>query len=274
MLPKQLIQRMQCPHCAEAGTIVFQTENMPIRQAECRACSHRFTARGGIPDFAEHLPVDDPQTSPAQRLMNSNLFAMIYESIFWRQLHTLVGSGLTVSAETRAVLEFHKGKQAGSVLDLACGTGHYARAFARRFPDAEICGIDISPAMLGKAQRIASRKKLEHIIYLRGDIYRLPFTGDSFDILHCGGALHLFPDLAPVWHEIARLLKPGGTFTAMTIARVAGRIGGFQQRLMSRGQATFFNPERLAASLEKVGLSAFRYQTHRLTLLFSVTKTN
>ena len=126
-----------------------------------------------------------------------------------------------------------------AILDLACGTGHYARAFANVNPKAVVYGVDISLSMLTHARMLARQKSLKQIVFLRGDIYRLPFDDQCVDWVHCGGALHLFADLRPIWTEIARVIKPGGVFTVMTIALARGLIGKLQQRIMKQGHAIF-----------------------------------
>ena len=41
----------------------------------------------------------------------------------------------------------------GAVLDLACGTGEFALELIRRFPDAAITGVDLTPEMLDLARK-------------------------------------------------------------------------------------------------------------------------
>jgi SAM-dependent methyltransferase len=262
---------LKCPKCGRLKIII--TPNFwDIQEAVCESCDHKITVHGGIPDFAERIPLVDPNLNPAQKLMNSRYFALVYESPIWRPLHTYIGSGISMSQEVSEVFEISRANQAHLVIDLACGTGHYARAFAETLPGAEVCGVDISLNMLTQARKLAHRKSLNQVVFIRGDIYQLPFDDQSVDWIHCGGALHLFPDLRPVWKEIARVMKPGGTFTAMTIALVSGLIGKVQQRIMDRGRATFFQPNKLAVDLNAAGLSSFVYKQHRVTLLFSTVK--
>ena len=40
------------------------------------------------------------------------------------------------------------------VLDLGTGTGKAARVVAKRFPDAEVVGVDLAPEMVEEARRL------------------------------------------------------------------------------------------------------------------------
>jgi ubiquinone/menaquinone biosynthesis C-methylase UbiE len=205
--------------------------------------------------------------------MNSKIFASIYETLIWRRLHTRIGSGISMAEEVQEVLEMSGKDQVCVVADLACGTGHYARAFAKKLPEALIYGMDISLSMLEQGRKKAQREGLITVTFLRGDIYQLPFENESVDWVNCSGTLHLFPNLAPIWREISRILRPSGVFTAMTITLVPGLIHKLQKRLMDRGRATFFNPHQLSEDLDAVGLSSFQYKRHGVSLIFRAVKT-
>ncbi len=58
----------------------------------------------------------------------------------------------------------------------------------------------------------------------------------------------------------------------MTIASASGVIGKLQQWVVERGRATFFNPDQLAAALDAVGLSSFKYWQYRVSLVFRANK--
>lgn len=86
------------------------------------------------------------------------------------------------------------GKVSAHVLvDLACYTGFYTRAFAHKWPEALVYGLDISLSMLEQARKVARRKGLKSIVFLRGDLYRLPFNDESIDYVNCGGRFTYFP---------------------------------------------------------------------------------
>ena len=49
-----------------------------------------------------------------------------------------------------------EGRRCFSLLDIGCGIGYVAMAAKALFPDAEVIGIDISPAIIAKAREIDS----------------------------------------------------------------------------------------------------------------------
>jgi ubiquinone/menaquinone biosynthesis C-methylase UbiE len=90
----------------------------------------------------------------------------------------------------------------GRALDLGTGTGDGAFALARRFPEAEIVGVDLSPAMVAEARRkapeLGSRVRFEV-----ADASRLPFADGEFDLVAMN-------NMIPFFDELARVLAPGG----------------------------------------------------------------
>jgi ubiquinone/menaquinone biosynthesis C-methylase UbiE len=83
-------------------------------------------------------------------------------------------------------------------LDVGTGTGAGARTLAKRFPDAEVVGVDVAPAMLEEARRAAPR-----IEFMEGDAADLPFGEGEFDLV-------AHANMIPFLDETARVLRPGG----------------------------------------------------------------
>ena len=94
------------------------------------------------------------------------------------------------------------------VLDVACGTGIVACAFARIA--RHVTGIDITPAMLDQAQRLSQQAGLTNVLWLQGDIETLPFPGDSFSLVLSRYAFHHFLNPGLVLSEMVRVCRPGG----------------------------------------------------------------
>ena len=92
------------------------------------------------------------------------------------------------------------------LLDVACGTGVVARAAAERVaPDGTVTGVDLNPAMLAVARRIAPQ-----IDWREGDAAALPFAQDAFDVVACQSAIFFFPDPTRALGEMGRVTRPGG----------------------------------------------------------------
>ena len=87
--------------------------------------------------------------------------ARIYDATRWSFLF-----GRTDLVERVAALQ-----TPGSILEIGCGTGRNLARLARRFPQARLTGLDLSPAMLARARRglepFGERIELLHQAYVR-----------------------------------------------------------------------------------------------------------
>jgi SAM-dependent methyltransferase len=94
------------------------------------------------------------------------------------------------------------------VLDVACGPGLVACAFAR--VARHVTGIDLTPAMLDRARQVAAESRVENVSFQLGDVLPLPFADASFSIVVSRFAFHHFLDPGAVLVEMKRVCRPGG----------------------------------------------------------------
>lgn len=95
-----------------------------------------------------------------------------------------------------------------TALDVACGPGLVVAAFARVVRHAT--GIDLTPAMIARAETIARERGLTNVDWRTGDVQALPFADDSFSIVTSRFAFHHMRDPGAVLHEMRRVCAPGG----------------------------------------------------------------
>ena len=98
------------------------------------------------------------------------------------------------------------------VLDLACGTGYYAKQL-RRSGAARVVGVDLSEAMI-RATRAQEQREPLGVEYVQGDAGALEQLGE-FDIvtgIHLLHYAHSLRHLNGMCESISRNLKPGGRF--------------------------------------------------------------
>jgi SAM-dependent methyltransferase len=88
-------------------------------------------------------------------------------------------------------------------LDVGTGTGDGALALARRFPEAEIVGVDLAPAMVAEARRKLPAELAARVRYEVGDAAHLPFGESEFGVVAMN-------NMIPFFDEVARILAPGG----------------------------------------------------------------
>jgi len=100
------------------------------------------------------------------------------------------------------ILEFFGDLSGKAVLDVGCGKGRFARVLAGRYPEAEIWGLDISPAML---------KFVPPPIHTQaGVMTALPFPEGRFDCVYATESLEHAVEIELAVSEMCRVLKPGG----------------------------------------------------------------
>lgn len=99
------------------------------------------------------------------------------------------------------------------VLDVACGTGVVARTAKERLGHTgRIVGVDLSPAMLDVARRVAP-----DIDFRQGDAGALPLDdGEQFDVVVCQQGFQFFPDRAAGALQMRRALAPDGRLGVST----------------------------------------------------------
>lgn len=110
----------------------------------------------------------------------------------------------------------------GRILDAGVGTGRNISFYP---PEAHVVGIDLSPAMLARASRRASR--LGRVVeLLQMDITQLEMPDQSYDAVVASFLFCVLPEQLqlPALREIERVLKPGGTLRLIEYVRPQGML--------------------------------------------------
>ena len=123
----------------------------------------------------------------------------------------------------------------GPVLDLACGTGRVSRALRAR--GVQTVGLDVSLEM-ARTAHAASRAPT-----VLGDAFRLPFCDQAFAAVIALRLAFHYLELAPLVHEMTRVVRPGGvlifdTCTYSPRALVPLRPGRWGGRVWAHPPAT------------------------------------
>jgi demethylmenaquinone methyltransferase / 2-methoxy-6-polyprenyl-1,4-benzoquinol methylase len=170
---------------------------------------------------------------------------------------------MDVGWRKRTVRELRLGP--GSLVgDLACGTGDLCRELQAY--DLNVIGFDLSYGMLAAARTTAP--------LVQGDAIRLPVGPATLDGVTCGFALRNLVDLDAFFHELARVVRPGGRIALLEVAepanpvlrwghgvyfgKVVPRIGGLLSdaaayRYLPKSVAYLPSPEAMLAQLEASG---------------------
>ena len=160
-----------------------------------------------------------PPTGLTQRLMRTTLLPQVYER-YWRPAlgRALKGPfGPSMAGEVRLATELLDLRPGHTVLDVACGTGRFTRAFGAAVgPDGLAIGLDGARTMLAKA---VAEGGPDTLAYLRADAVHLPLRSSTVDGLCCFAALHMFAEPETALDSFARVVKPGGRIVLLTSAR-------------------------------------------------------
>lgn len=106
------------------------------------------------------------------------------------------------------------------VLEVATGSGEMFKRLVRRNPNGCTIGLDLSPNMAARTQRIARREFPGSRTFCKAvDARHMPFRDESFDAVMCCYLLELLSaeDIVKALEEIHRVLRRRGTFTLVLI---------------------------------------------------------
>ncbi len=118
----------------------------------------------------------------------------------------------------RQVVRLSKLPPAGSLLDVATGTGDIAYQAWQRRPRAQVVGLDFAAGML----RVAQTKFAETpLTFVNGDALHLPFPDDSFDAATSAFMMRNVVDVRRAFAEQRRVVRPGGKVVCLETTRPA-----------------------------------------------------
>ena len=98
------------------------------------------------------------------------------------------------------------------MVDLGCGTGSLAVVVAEA--GHEVLGVDLSPAMVERAQLKAAIARLP-VRFIVGDAADPNLTADTFDVVPVRHATWALPDTGAALRRWAALLEPDGRLIAI-----------------------------------------------------------
>ncbi len=213
ILADKIIDLLRCPACGH-DQLDFEAQNGSW--AICDHCLEEFTIIDGIPflcigdivdlirrDGSESLG-DEQDGNEIKRanVIYHNEFAESYEQDV--STYDMFQDGGPCQQRLDGSLAGAAARAGGGVLvDVCCGTGNVLSA-AQEYFDTRL-GIDLSTSMM----KIARGRGLE---VLGGDATNLPIKDKSADCVTAFSALHHVLDYEAMAAEMARILKPGGTF--------------------------------------------------------------
>jgi len=170
---------------------------------------------------------------------------------------------LTESKARDRCLELAAIRNGEDVLEVAVGTGLAFERILEANPSGRNEGIDLTDAMLMRADRKAVKSGTNNYRLRIGDAYDLDFPDDSFDVLINNYMFDLLPqqDFLTVLEEFRRVLRPGGRLAMVNMTMGERWFNGIWERIY-RINPALLGGCRGVSLLPKLEVCGFR-QTRR-----------
>jgi SAM-dependent methyltransferase/uncharacterized protein YbaR (Trm112 family) len=210
---ESLLDYVACPDCGGDLKGTFQEwdgKEAMEGSLDCAACASGFPVVRGV-----------PRMNAAMSGLENVARTFGYE---WRSFHEGEFEDETVFGRTpeedwsyflEGLGVNESDLQGKTVLDAGCGSGRLTRQIGDHGAGIVI-GVDMNDAV---EQVYRSTRDAENVHIVQGNIMRLPFKRDAFDLVWSNGVIHHTPNAAACHKALSRVVKPGGTLYVWVYAR-------------------------------------------------------
>ena len=166
-------------------------------------------------------------------------------------------------------------KPSGVMVDIGCGPGYLAHALKRQYPALRLIGLDINTEMLNFARHSKNNRE-RGLDLILADAEQLPITENSLDFAVTSISLHHWANPEKVFHEIKRVMKPGGQFLVFDLRRNSPKLFYWMMvvgqyfsppaiRRTNGGVGSFwssYTPSEIQNIIASADFSQFKIETH------------
>jgi len=151
-----------------------------------------------------------------------------------------------------------------SVLDVACGPGLLACAFAPVV--RHVTGVDVTPAMIDQARALQQAKGIRNITWDLAEVPPLPYSDGRFSIVTCRFTFHHLLDPLAVLKEMRRVCAPAGRVVVADLTPDAAKADAFNaaEKLRDPSHVRAMPIEELLDLFDRAGLRENRREEYRL----------
>ena len=222
-----------CP-CGCGGHLSQENENLVSR-----GCGLVFPITDGIPQlFWPHDRCDDTVdvTQRVRAFYEETPFPNYDEHDSLRSLIEKSRKGLYARMLDQAI------PYNASVLEVGCGTGQLTNFLG--ISCRRVVGVDLCLNSLRLANRFRQTHDLERVRFIQGNLFRLPFRPEQFDVLLCNGVLHHTSDPRAGFQHLVPLVRPGGYIVIGLYNRYGRLMTDLRRRIfrLTGGAARWIDP--------------------------------
>lgn len=125
------------------------------------------------------------------------------------------------------LLELAKPEHSDIVLDVACGPGLVACAFASHA--GRVTGIDITPAMIEQARKRQQEQRLDNLDWVVGNALPLPWPDNCFSLVVTRYSFHHFKEPEQILAEMIRVCRPAGRVLVADVAMDPEKVAAYDR---------------------------------------------
>jgi len=153
-----------------------------------------------------------------------------------------------------------------NVLDVGCGPGMVACAFARRAH--RVTGIDFTPRMLEEARKRNEEAGLSNLRWDCGSAESLPYPDASFSIVLTRYTFHHLLDPSVALREMCRVCRPGGRVLVADPVLPSTKVDAFNamEKIRDPSHVRAFSEEAFEALMVNSGLAELQRATYAVEM--------
>ena len=147
------------------------------------------------------------------------------------------------------------------ILEVGCGGGRNASALMKKYPSSKLTSIDYSELSVEKAKAYNAdmiekgRCEVRH-----GDVSALDLESDKYDLATAFETIYFWPGLEKCFSNVARVLKPGGTFMIVNESDGTDKASSYYESMIEGMKC--HKAEDIVNALKSAGFSSVKTDVH------------